>query len=173
MKILMQLILEIISTLTTKTPIGFNAKGQPVKVKDIDSIKSWEELVLVAYLPTLNDRWTIGWGHTKTAHPGMVITEKQAEALLRSDLAWARKAVADLVDVPLSQEQYDALVSFVFNIGRTQFSKSTLLKKLNAADYEGAARQFPRWNKQKGRVLRGLTRRREYEMTKFLEGTKK
>jgi lysozyme len=101
----------------------------------------------------------------------MVITEVEAERLLRSDLQWSREAVNGYVEVPLSQEQYDALVSFVFNVGGSAFRRSTLLRKLNAYDYVGAADEFPRWNKQKGKVLRGLTNRRMYERAKFLSGT--
>jgi lysozyme len=140
-------------------------------VKDIDSIKRWEGLRLEAYMPTPNDVPTIGYGHTKTARMGMVITEVEAERLLRSDLQWSREAVNGYVEVPLSQEQYDALVSFVFNVGGSAFRRSTLLRKLNAYDYVGAADEFPRWNKQKGKVLRGLTNRRMYERAKFLSGT--
>lgn len=131
-------------------------------------IKDHEKLRLKAYLPTPDDVWTIGWGHTKTAKPGMVITEAEAERLLRDDLNWVEIAIADLVKVPLTQTQYDALASFIFNIGRTQFSNSTMLKLLNAKDYEGAAAQFPRWNKQKGKVLAGLTKRRNQEQQLFL-----
>lgn len=131
-------------------------------------IKKWEALKLEAYLPTPNDKWTIGWGHTKTARPGMKITEERAEILFDSDVAWAVDAVNKLVKVPLTQNQFDALVSFVFNIGETNFRTSTLLRKLNAKDYEGAARELPRWNKQKGKVLKGLVRRRAEEMEIFL-----
>ena len=168
--LIIQAILEFISTLTPATPPTRNAKDQPVRVRDIASIKRWEQLRLKAYLPTPDDVWTIGWGHTGTAEQGMVITEAQAEKLLRSDLAWVRKAIAQLVHVPLSQNQYDALASFVFNIGRPQFESSTLLRRLNAYDYVGAAAEFPRWNKQKGKTLLGLTRRRKYEQLKFMEG---
>jgi len=142
-----------------------------MRVEDIDHIKKWEALRLKAYLPTPNDVPTIGYGHTKTAKMGMVITEKDAERLLREDLDWVEEALEELVEVPLSQPQYDALASFVFNIGRTGFAKSTLLRKLNASDYVGAAEEFPRWNKQKGKVLKGLTRRRADEREMFLRGT--
>lgn len=131
-------------------------------------IKKWEALRLRAYKPTINDVWTIGWGHTKGVHPGMVITEQEAERLFRSDVAWAVEAVNTLVKVPLTQNQFDALVSFVFNIGTTNFRKSTLLRKLNVRDYEGAANELPRWVKQKGVTLRGLVRRRAEEMEYFL-----
>lgn len=141
------------------------------RVENIDSIKRWEDLRLTAYLPTPNDVWTIGYGHTHTTHPGQRITEAEAENLLRRDLAWVRRAIARRVKVPLSQLQYDAIASFVFNVGEAAFGRSTLLRKLNASDYVGAANEFPRWNKQKGKVLRGLTRRREYEKAMFKKGT--
>lgn len=148
-----------------------NEKDQPTRVQDIASIKRWEGLRLEAYMPTPNDVPTIGYGHTHTAKMGMVITEAEAERLLRVDLKWAREAVNNYVTVPLTQPQYDALVSFVFNVGATAFRKSTMLRKLNASDFVGAANEFPRWNKQKGKVLRGLTNRRLYEKAKFLSGT--
>lgn len=148
------------------------SKSSPTKthkVKNIDKIKEHEGLRLEAYLPTPNDVWTIGYGHTSTAKKGMVISEEQAEALLRKDIAWVEDAINKNVVVPLNQNQYDALASLIYNIGAGAFSKSTLLRLLNMGDYEGAANQFPRWNKQKGKVLKGLTRRREEERQLFLE----
>lgn len=144
------------------------------KLKNINIIKEHEGLRLVAYLPTPNDVWTIGYGHTKTAKPGMKITPKQAEELLYSDLDWVEKVIATKVKVPLNQNQYDALASLIFNIGGTAFGKSTVLRKLNAGDYQGAADAFRMWNKQKNRStgklepLKGLTRRREEERKLFL-----
>jgi GH24 family phage-related lysozyme (muramidase) len=137
-------------------------------------IKKHEGLRLEAYLPTPNDRWTIGWGHTKTARPGMKITEEQAEELFQSDIAWVEKAIEDYVEVELNDNQYDALASFVYNLGAGNFRSSTLLKKLNSGDYEGAANEFPRWNKQRNKKtgqleeLRGLTKRRAEERELFL-----
>lgn len=142
-----------------------------MQTQNIDHIKRWEQLRLVAYMPTPNDVPTIGYGHTGTARMGMRITEAEAERLLRQDLDWVEDTIHDLVKVPLSQPQFDALASFIFNIGRSQFSTSTLLRVLNASDYVGAAKQLPRWNKQKGKVLRGLTRRRADEKMMFLKGT--
>lgn len=128
-------------------------------------IKKWESLRLTAYLPTPNDVWTIGWGHTKGVYKGMVITEAQAQKFFEADVAWAVNAVNRNVKVPLSQNQFDVLVSFVFNVGEGAFVKSTLLRKLNQGDYEGAGNELPRWNKQKGVILKGLTRRRKEERT--------
>lgn len=149
--------------------------GKPTRVERIDMIKKHEALRLKAYLPTPYDVWTIGWGHTSTARKGMVITEAQAEKLLRQDLAWVRAVIAKEVKVPLSQPQYDALASFIFNLGGANFKSSTLLRRLNASDYLGAANEFLKWDKQRqgGKLvtLRGLTRRRREERVLFLEGT--
>lgn len=147
----------------------FRKKAVWMKVHNIDIIKKHEGLRLEAYLPTPNDVWTIGYGHTHTTKQGMKITAGQAESLLRKDILWVEKAVNKLVVVPLTQNQFDALSSIVFNIGEGAFSTSTLLRLLNSGDYEGAANQFPRWNKQKGRVLNGLTKRRQEERQLFLK----
>lgn len=134
-------------------------------------IKKWEALRLEAYKPTPNDVWTIGWGHTSTAKQGMKITRAEAEKLFDQDVAWAVDAVNQLVKVGLTQHQFDALVSFTFNVGAGAFKGSTLLRKLNVGDYEGAANEFPRWNKQGKKVLRGLVRRRAEEQEYFLTDT--
>ena len=145
----------------SETPYGMT-------LSNLDLIKESEGLRLEAYLPTPNDVYTIGYGHTKTAEKGMVITLAGAEELLLHDLAWVEVAVHKYVKVPLNQNQYDALCSFVYNLGATNFKNSTLLKKLNKKDYNGAANELPRWNKQKGKVLRGLTKRRQLEKGLFL-----
>lgn len=112
---------------------------------------------------------TIGYGHTgPDVKIGQTITEAQGRELLRSDLAAAEKDVTNAVHVPMKQHEFDALVSFVFNVGGTNFRKSTLLKKLNAGDRAGAAQQFAVWNKSKGQVLQGLVRRRAAEAKLFL-----
>lgn len=112
--------------------------------------------------------WTIGYGHTgPEVKSGSVITEWQGGELLKKDVARFEKAIDNVVKVPLNQNQFDALVSFVFNIGEGAFGKSTLLKLLNAKDYTGAAAQFPRWNKGGGKVLPGLVNRRAAERKLF------
>lgn len=149
--------------------------GKPTHVERIDMIKKHEALRLKAYLPTPHDVLTIGWGHTTGVTSNMVITKDRAEVLLREDLAWVREVIARRVKVPLSQPQYDALASFIFNLGEANFKASTMLRKLNAYDYVGTADQFPRWNKQRQGtklvVLRGLSKRRAEERALFLEGT--
>jgi lysozyme len=140
--------------------------GRPTGVYDLSLIKEFEGLRLEAYLCPAKV-WTIGYGHTKTAKPGMRITEGGAEALLRHDLEWVESTINKNVKVPLTQNQYDALASFIYNVGAGAFRKSTLLRLLNQGDYTGAAGQFQRWNKAGGKVLRGLTRRRQAEAEKF------
>lgn len=144
-----------------------------MKMVNENLIKKWEKLKLVAYLPTPDDVWTIGWGHTLGVKKGDRITKDQAQEFFIQDKQWAEDAVNQKVKVPLTQEQFDALVSLVFNIGANAFSRSTLLKKLNLKDYQGAADQFNVWVKQKGKTLTGLVRRRAEERSYFLSGMSK
>lgn len=145
-----------------------------MKLKNVDFIRESEQLRLKAYKPTKNDVWTIGYGHTKDVVPGMTITEAQAEQLLYEDLLWVEDTIKRNVKVPLNQNQYDALGSWVFNLGEGNLKASTLLKKLNAKDYIGAANEFLKWNKQtnkqtgKKEILNGLTTRRMKEKELFL-----
>jgi len=116
-------------------------------------------------------RWTIGYGHTHGVKSGMTITPEEAEELLVEDLKTAEASVERLVKVDLTQNQFDALVSFVFNLGHGNFANSTLLRKLNRGDYEEAAEEFVRWNKARVdgelKPLAGLTRRRTAEAALF------
>lgn len=134
----------------------------------LEIIKDSEKLRLKAYMPTPNDVPTIGYGHTAGVKMGMTWTEGQAEQGLREDCQDAELRVNGHVSVPLNQNQFDALVSFVFNVGGGAFASSTLLRHLNAGRYQEAADQFPRWNKQAGKVLKGLTIRRARERELFL-----
>ncbi|WP_336021457.1 lysozyme, partial [Acinetobacter pittii] len=118
--------------------------------------------------------WTIGTG--TTVYPngvkvkkGDTCTAEQAKTYFKHDLAKFEKAVNESVTVPLTQNQFDALVSLTYNIGSGAFKSSNLLKLLNKGDYQGAADQLLRWNKAKGKVLNGLVRRREAERTLFLK----
>ena len=131
-------------------------------------IEKFEGLRLTAYQDMVGV-WTIGYGHTgPDVKPGLVISQQQAAQLLINDLARFNNGVNALVTVKLNQNQFDALVSFAFNLGVGSLKKSTLLRKLNAGDVQGAALQFKSWNKAGGKVLTGLTRRREAEMKLFL-----
>lgn len=116
-------------------------------------------------------RWTIGYGHTHGVKSGMTVTPEEAEDLLVEDLKTCEEAIERLVKVDLTQSQFDALVSFVFNLGVGNFRNSTLLKKLNRGDYNGASQEFSRWNKARveGQLkpLAGLTRRRAAESALF------
>jgi lysozyme len=136
----------------------------------IDLIKQFEGLRLRAYPDPGSGRapWTIGYGTTRGVRPGMVITKAQAEEMLRRDLREIEEAVNDLVTVEISQSMFDALMSFAYNVGVGNLRRSTLLRKLNQGDLEGAADQLLRWNRARGRVLPGLTRRRIAERDLFL-----
>lgn len=134
-----------------------------------DFIKGYESLRLSAYDDGVGVV-TIGYGHTATARPGMVITRAQAEQLFLRDLAPKERCVNSAVRVPLSQSQFDALVSLAFNIGCGAFQNSTLLKHLNAGNYRAAAAEFPKWNKGGGKVLGGLVKRRAAEVRMFTGG---
>lgn len=136
--------------------------------KGIDLIKVSEGLELKAYKDSVGVV-TIGYGSTGThVSMGQIITAHQAEDLLRKDISRFEEGVTKLVKVTLNQNQFDALVSFSFNLGLGNLSSSTLLKKLNASDYKGASLEFERWNRAGGKVLNGLTRRRLAEKELFL-----
>ena len=131
-------------------------------------IKQFEGLRTCAYLDAAGI-WTIGYGHTgEDVRSGARIRPEDAERLLRADLAVAEAAIHTLVTQPLAQPSFDALASFVFNVGAQAFAGSTLLRKLNAGDTEGAAAEFERWRYAGGRALPGLLRRRIAERTLFL-----
>jgi lysozyme len=129
-------------------------------------IKEYEGLRTEAYRCPAGV-WTIGYGSTRGVREGMRITEAQAESLLRQDVERFERAVVGMVEVPITQGQFDALVSFAFNLGAAALRRSTLLRLLNQSRYAEAASQFPRWNKAGGRVLAGLTKRRSAERALF------
>ncbi|MNL10554.1 Lysozyme RrrD [compost metagenome] len=134
------------------------------------AIKTAEGLRLTAYKDG-GGVWTIGYGHTGAdVREGLTIPLSEAERLLTRDLRVAENHVNGAVKVKLTQNQFDALVSFVYNVGGEAFRSSTMLKKLNTGDYLGAADQFPRWNKDNGKVVDGLTNRRREERELFLRG---
>ena len=140
--------------------------------KGIALIKEFEGCKLTAYRDSVGV-WTIGYGWTqpvdgKPIRAGMTIKQETAERLLKTGLVSYESDVSRLVKVGLTQGQFDALVSFTYNLGARSLSTSTLLRKLNAGDYTGAADEFLRWNKAGGKVLNGLTRRREAERALFL-----
>lgn len=134
----------------------------------INLIKKYEGCRLKAY-KCPSGVWTIGYGHTKNVDKGMKITQAQAETYLKQDLITYENAVNKYVKVPISQNQFDALVSFSFNCGVTALKTSTLLRELNNKDYSRAANEFLRWNKSNGKVLKGLTKRRKEERGLFMQ----
>jgi lysozyme len=138
-----------------------------ISQQGIALIKQFEGCKLKTYKDSVGVL-TIGYGHTGAdVKTGMTITQAQAEELLKKDVARFEIGVTKLVDT-IPQNQFDALVSFAYNVGLMALEKSTLLRKLRAGDTLGAANEFPRWNKAGGRVLTGLTRRRAAEQKLFL-----
>jgi len=133
-----------------------------ISKKGLDIIKAHEGLRLTAYLCPAKV-WTIGYGHTRTAKKGMVITAEEAEKLLISDVVSAENTVK-VQKLPLNQNQFDALVSFVFNVGSGNFQRSTLLRKakINVNDLSIAS-EFKKWIRGGGVVLPGLVKRRNEE----------
>jgi GH24 family phage-related lysozyme (muramidase) len=152
-------VIALTSSQTTSTR-KINASG-------LRLLKSFEGLRLEAYLDAVGV-WTIGYGTTSGVVPGMQISQAQAETFLKKDLATFEMAIANAVKVPLVDDQFSVLVSFIYNIGETDFMGSTLLQLLNQKDYPAAADQLLRWNKGGGQELPGLTRRRQAERALFL-----
>ena len=138
-----------------------------ISSKGLDFIMWHEGCVLKAYPDpgTGGEPYTIGFGHTGGVKPGDTCTKEQAAEWLRDDVAWVNDALTDTVRVPLNQNQIDALGDFIFNIGRTQWESSTLLKLLNNGEHQAAAEQFARWNKP---PLPGIIQRRKDERALFL-----
>lgn len=139
--------------------------------KGLQFIRREEGERLTAYADIIGV-WTIGVGHTGTVDgkpvaKGMVISADKSRELLSADLSKFESAIARLVKVPLKQYEFDALVSLVFNIGETNFARSTLLKKLNTNDFKGASEQFLAWKNAGGRPVQGLLNRRKREKDMF------
>lgn len=133
-------------------------------------IKSFEGLRLESYPdPATGGRpWTLGYGHTKNVSPGMSVTEEEATEWLRDDMDIAEKCINNSVKGVITQNQFDALCSLIFNIGCGNFRSSTLLRKLNEGEDIAAGDEFLRWDKAAGKKMAGLTRRREAERALFL-----
>ena len=133
--------------------------------------ENFEGLRLTAYPDpaTHGDPWTIGYGHTGAeVHQGMTITQEQAEEFLMQDVQKVVQTVNSKVHTDLTQNEFDALVDFVFNCGAGNFAGSTLLRKINAGDMEGAALEFEKWTHADGKVMAGLIKRRHAEAVLFL-----
>lgn len=149
--------------MTLKQPESTGEKG-------VQLICQFEGLRLERYRDAVG-LWTIGYGHLilkEEINKLVKITTGEAKQLLRKDLKRTEEGVKKMLSRCVTQRQFDALVSFSFNLGVGNLKKSTLLKKVNAGDIKAAALQFQSWNKAGGKVLSGLTRRREAEMKLFL-----
>ena len=172
-------ILNLFAQLIVPAPKPERSHVEPTEISNegLALVRHFESLFLTAYKDG-GGVWTIGWGHTGlqhqdgTVYPGRKITKPEAVQLLAYDMNQFESRVIALVTVPLTQWEFDALVSFDFNTGGLTLRKgapSTLLRKLNAGDREGAAAEFLKWNKDNGKVVKGLTRRRNAERAMFLK----
>ena len=143
----------------------------------VQHVKRFEGCKLTAY-PDPGSKngepWTIGYGHTSDGflkvEKGLRITQDVADGALENDLNEIAAAVERLVKVKLNDNQFGALVSFTFNVGVGAFAKSTLLKKLNAGNYDAVPGELARWNKNDGKVMAGLTNRRAAEAGLWAKG---
>ena len=132
----------------------------------IELLKHFEGCELKAYQDSVGV-WTIGYGHTKGIYEGLEITQSEAEKMLQDELPEYEGYVTDKVVPMLQQHEYDALVCWVYNLGPTNLSSSTMLKKLNAGEFKEVPFQMKRWDKAGGQPLLGLTRRRNAEALLF------
>jgi lysozyme len=132
----------------------------------IELIKEFEGCRQVAYQDSVGV-WTIGYGHTKDVYEGQLVIKKTCEKMLAEDLEEFEDYVESYVKVELSQNQFDALVAWTFNLGPGNLSESTMLKRLNEGDYAAVPDEMRRWNKAGGEVLNGLVRRRDAEAELF------
>lgn len=136
-------------------------------INGLNLIKHFEQLRLKAYLDSVKVP-TIGWGHTKGVNMGDSVTEDVADKLLQSDLFTAERAVDAAVFAALNQNQFDALVSFTFNLGEGALNRSTLLKELNAGNYYATANNFLKWVYAGSNIEPGLVKRRQAESKLFM-----
>lgn len=140
----------------------------------LELIKQWEGKKLRAYVDT-GGVLTIGYGHTSAAGApkvvsGMQITEEEATEILKRDIDGVETSVEKLVKVPLSDNQFGALVAFVYNIGETQFKGSTLLRKLNQGKYDAVPGELAKWVNDNGKRIKGLVNRRAAEAGLWVKG---
>lgn len=159
---------ELVAYPDPASALGRECTKRRIALRDYADIENWKEL---------NGKpWTIGYGHTgDDVKPGDMWSQDRAEHILVQDIERRERDVNALVKVQLTQEQFDALVSFVFNVGSDidadnvaeGLGDSTLLKKLNSSDYVGAAEEFEKWNRAGGQIMKGLARRRLAERRLF------
>lgn len=141
-------------------------EGLSINEAGLAIIRDSEGLRLESY--SAGGRWYVGYGHSRTATEGMIITEEEAERLLRDDLSWAEALVKKLATPALNRNQFSALVSLAYNLGEGNFSKSPVLERLNAGEFAAAADAFRIHNKAGGEVNAHLVERREKERALFL-----
>jgi lysozyme len=138
-----------------------------VSIPLAEFVANWEGFSPIAYRCSARV-WTIGYGATAGVNPGDTITDAEALDRLMSHLESDARALDRVVTFPIQAHERDALISLSYNIGRTAFARSTLLRLLNAGDKASAADQFLRWNRAGGRVVLGLVKRRTAERNLFL-----
>ena len=141
-------------------------KSMNISQEGLELIKKFEGCELEAYVCAAGV-WTIGYGSTKGVKEGDSISQDEADKLLLHEMDEYEGYITDNVTVDLKQNQFDSLVSWVFNLGPTNLKASTMLKVLNLGNFEGVPEQMKRWNKANGKTLDGLIRRREAETLLF------
>jgi lysozyme len=134
-----------------------------------DFIKGWEGERLTAYPDPVSggDPWTIGYGSTKGVHKGMTITQAQADSRFDADIKWVEDAINKDVTAAITQNQFNAMADFCYNVGASAFSTSLVVKRLNNGDYRGAQEDFIHWDHAGGKVNSDLKRRRKAEAELF------
>lgn len=137
-----------------------------ISKEGLSLIKKFEGCELEAYLCPAGV-WTIGYGHTKDVKEGDKINKEEADYLLQEEMIEYESYINDFVEVPLNQNQFDALCSWVYNLGPTNLKNSTMLRVLNEEKYADVPQEIKRWNKAGGEVLDGLIKRREAEAKMF------
>ena len=137
-----------------------------ISQEGLSLIKKFEGCELEAYKCAAGV-WTIGYGSTKGVKEGDTLTKEETDNLLLHEMDEYEGYVLESVEMPLSQHQFDAIVSWTFNLGPSNLKASTMLKVLNKGNYEDVPAQIKRWNKAGGKVLEGLIRRREAEALLF------
>ena len=143
-----------------------NGGNMNISKEGLSLIKKFEGCELEAYLCPAGV-WTIGYGHTKDVKEGDKINKEEADYLLQEEMIEYESYINDFVEVPLNQNQFDSLCSWVYNLGPTNLKNSTMLKVLNEEKYADVPQEIKRWNKAGGEVLDGLIKRREAEAKMF------
>ena len=150
----------------TSEKMALGESNMQISEEGISLIKHFEGCGLEAYQDSVGI-WTIGFGTIKGVKEGDRINQDEAEHLLQEEMPEYEGYINEMVDVPLEQNQFDALCSWVFNLGPKNLSESTLLRVLNDGKYDEVPQQIVRWNKAGGEVLKGLVKRRQAEADLF------